>query len=278
MPPALTIDELIDATPNLPSAGPAALEVMRMCGADASGRQISEAVGRDPGLAGRVLRLANSAWYGGSPLASLSQAVLRLGPPAVRRLAAAAAAQPWLSRPLPALGLPAGALMTASVASGVGAARAADGRLDEELAFTSGLMSDVGLAVLSFWAEGKLEPIFKIGAREGLTLPQAELKALGFTHAELGARLLERWGLPAELWKPIQAQDLPGGRDEAQINDALRVGRLAAAASGMAIRPPGLREENHLAPLERLGIGLSRLREIADDISRQMAAYSGAAA
>jgi HD-like signal output (HDOD) protein len=276
----LTIEAILDATPDLPSMSEAAYEVIRLTGEDIPAAALAEAVSRDPGIAIRVLRAANGAWYGGAPLTSLSQAILRLGLPAVKRLATTAAAAPWLGQSLPGLKAGPGALARSGLAAGLGAQKTAAlcRRAEEATAFTSGLLSDVGLAVLSLAAGPKLAPIQRIGEREGLTLAEAELKVLGFTHSELGARMLERWGLPDAIWMPIIAQDSPGAADSPPSEDALRVGRLAAAAVRAALRPAGLRVENHLEPVTRLGFDLRQLQRLAEDVKKDMSQYQGAAA
>lgn len=276
----LTIEAILDAVPDLPSMSEAAYEVIRLTGEEPSASALADAVSRDPGIAVRVLRAANGAWYGGAALTSLPQAILRLGLPAVQRLATAAAAAPWISQSLPGLKAGPGALARSSLAAGLGAQKTAAlcRKTEEACAFTSGLLSDVGLAVLSLAAGPKLAPIQRIGEREGLTLAEAELKVLGFTHSELGARLLERWGLPEPIWRPILSQDFAGEMDASPSEDTLRVGRLAAAAARVALRPDGLRVENFLEPVTRLGFDLRQLHRLAEDVKKDMCQYQGAAA
>ena len=67
-----------------------------------------------------------------------------------------------------------------------------------------GLLLDVGrLALLtSFGAEYR--PILEAAADEVKPLDQLELNGLGLHHADIGARLMERWRLPAEIVEAIR--------------------------------------------------------------------------
>ena len=63
-PPAATDLSALHLESTLPSLPAAALEVLRVCqDPDAEIAELAQALARDPMLAGRVLRVANSAFY-----------------------------------------------------------------------------------------------------------------------------------------------------------------------------------------------------------------------
>lgn len=79
--------------PRLPAVLPPLLQALREDNAGLG--EVADLAARDPVLAGGIIRVANSAYYGnGEPLASLSQAVVRVGRDAVRRVVLQLALRP----------------------------------------------------------------------------------------------------------------------------------------------------------------------------------------
>lgn len=92
---AATDGDAFDALrlPRLPVVVPQLLHVLREDNVGLA--QVATLAARDPLLAAGLLRVANSAYYGnGEPLASLSQAVVRLGRDTVRRVVLQVALRP----------------------------------------------------------------------------------------------------------------------------------------------------------------------------------------
>lgn len=79
--------------PRLPAVLPQLLQALRE---DSAGLgEVADLAARDPVLAGGIIRVANSAYYGtGEPLGSLTQAVVRVGRDAVRRVVLQLALRP----------------------------------------------------------------------------------------------------------------------------------------------------------------------------------------
>jgi HD-like signal output (HDOD) protein len=64
----------------------------------------------------------------------------------------------------------------------------------------------------------------------GESLSARERIAFGFSHSELGARLLDRWGVPEEVVLPVLGHNDSGGTEESQRYVAITnlASRLAA--------------------------------------------------
>ncbi|MFQ5558024.1 MAG: HDOD domain-containing protein, partial [Acidimicrobiales bacterium] len=79
--PASDIDTIVAEFGDLPTLAPVALEVIRLADDDrASLEDVGRAISRDPSLAGRMLRLANSAMYAPArEVSSLERATAILG-------------------------------------------------------------------------------------------------------------------------------------------------------------------------------------------------------
>lgn len=169
---------------------------------DADLNEITRCVELDPGLAANVLHVCNSALYvGRANVASIRDAVVRLGTRMVMNLALAHAIRPLAGNAVPGYGLPAGELWRHSVAVATGTEILSEGLgfTPPPEAFTAGLLHDVGKLVLGIAVADESRDIQALVAGGGITFEEAERKVLGIDHAESGALLLEQWGLPESL-------------------------------------------------------------------------------
>ncbi|MFK8016071.1 MAG: HDOD domain-containing protein, partial [Gammaproteobacteria bacterium] len=70
--------------------------------------------------------------------------------------------------------------------------------------FAAGLLHDIGQLVMFHHCETLMIDVMEIAThREDVTLVQAEDNVLGFNHAEVGAALALRWGLPESIMQAI---------------------------------------------------------------------------
>jgi HD-like signal output (HDOD) protein len=167
----------------------------------------------DPGIAARVLQVANSAYYSqGMRCYTIEEAVHRVGYEQVYELVATAAASQILIRRLSAYDLDADELWLDSVACALASELVAESTgIDRDVAYTIGLLHNVGMVVIDEWIRIQLP---------GLRLPstglpyeacEAERARLGFHQAEAGSAILRFWDFPAAMSEPVRWQYLPRG-------------------------------------------------------------------
>jgi putative nucleotidyltransferase with HDIG domain len=175
----------------LPLLDPRLLQVLTQPDVDLQYQQLRELLRVDPVLAVRVLKVANSAFYGSRSIASIERALAVLGAVAVAGIAMAARFDASLAPGCAEAGqfrhLRRHSLMTAVAAKRL-ATRAAVVPWDAESAFLLGLLHDLGwLVQLQMERERRLRPHEAGGvASSGRT-----------EHTLLGAALLAHWQLPA---------------------------------------------------------------------------------
>jgi putative nucleotidyltransferase with HDIG domain len=165
-------------------------------GERASARDLVEVMQRDQALTGRVLRLANSGFFGFSrEVATLPRAIMILGFSTVRSLALGV--KIWETmRGRDGLSLT--ELWEHSALVGA-AARLIARRVhvgDPEEIFTAGLLHDVGRAVLNLRFPAEYAAI---SSANGADLLERERAAFGVDHARAGAWLAEAWSLPQSI-------------------------------------------------------------------------------
>jgi len=192
-----TIDQVCERALRLPCA-PALLPrlIAALQSADSSADDIAAIIMVDPGLAAATLRLANSAFYGSTqPAASVAEAVVRLGQKELYRLAALALVSRWES------GAGHGeagdfcrhALCTALAAEVL--AEASE-RVDPQVAYTAGLLCDIGKLAVTHACDEFYPAIRAQCASRQCAWTDAEHDVLGYDHVEVGARLLRAWKFP----------------------------------------------------------------------------------
>lgn len=157
---------------------------------------LSRDLRQDPTLSARVLRLANSSYYGASGrVGSIDDAVALIGLNALRTLVVTSGVMGALAR-VPGINLNAfwtHALLTAGVAGRLAPAAG----VPREVAYSAGLMHRIGHLLIAL---GHPDVIARI-ERDWRRMPVGEVVAaeqdlLGFDHCAVGAELARRWHFP----------------------------------------------------------------------------------
>lgn len=184
---------------------------------DAAADQIESLIKLDAGLATATLRLANSAYFGNSaPCDTFSDAIVRLGFREIYRLASTKMAGRWLNHNVEGYGWEPGDLYRHSLTVAVAAdllAQQTSGT-DPELAYTAGLIHDVGKLALAFGNGENFEEVRTRQANERCSWRAAELKVFGYDHSDVAGALLETWNFPASLVQVVRCYPRPQLADD----------------------------------------------------------------
>ena len=217
----------------LPTLAPVAAELLRLADDErASLEDIARVIGRDPALAGQLLRVANSAMFGmGGRTTSLARAASILGLRTVKLLSLSFSV---VTRPDPA---DEGAtlvwrhtLVTSAVARAISARRTP--RLADEC-FIAGLLGNLGRLAL---AEHPAYAEAAQGSPAWLDTAE-ELAAVGCTSDEVTARILDNWGLPPVLGEAIRNRSEPDRAEGVAAVVAAVLG-VANAAARLVVASP----------------------------------------
>lgn len=199
-------EQVLEAARRLPPLPPSMGRLLgRMAAEDPDPQLIAEVVSYDPVLTAAVLRIANSAAYAGSSdvakITTVSEATMRLGGRHMLTLILEATVAPMIQRPVQGYEIHEGGLWEGSVAIAIAAEELATilGVKAPPEVFTAGLLADIGKIVLAEWVGGSLEELEQRGVSGELAFDEAERTVLGIDHAEIGACVLEDWGLPQQI-------------------------------------------------------------------------------
>jgi len=184
-----------------------------LCDASLDARQIAEVIQREPALAARVLKVANSAFYGSSRnVGTLDRALMLLGLDSVRGIAAAACLDRSVARRSQQAPIDPRALALHSVASAFAAESLTRqcGRANPTEAFMAALLHDFGVpvqervdssGVLKLLEAVARDPDAQIGALE------AQLVQVG--HGRCAEVVFENWRLPQSIVVAAKHHDDP---------------------------------------------------------------------
>jgi len=202
----------------LPVMSAVALEVLdSMAGADTDIKSLARRITQDQAIAARVLRVANSPFYGlQMRVSTIDDAIVVLGFSAVRSLVLAAA----IITSLPASRCP-GFNQDRFWRHVLGTAVAAQAlakplvRPAEPL-FIAGLLHDIGRLVMVALYPEHYTAIIDLAHEKDSCLRDAEEALFGYDHAAVGAALAGRWNFPADIvdalaWHHAPERGTPGG-------------------------------------------------------------------
>jgi putative nucleotidyltransferase with HDIG domain len=167
-------------------------------------RTISNMLSRDPVLVAKILRMANSSYYGVSgTIGSVDDAVKLLGLIQVQVIVITCGVAGGFSK---VKGLSLAEFWKTSLLAGfIARALAMQTTQNPNLAFTAGLMHNIGqlLIHIGFPEAGvELEQSGEQGDFNRRRL--AEKEVLGVDHCEIGAELARRWNFPATIAEAIR--------------------------------------------------------------------------
>jgi putative nucleotidyltransferase with HDIG domain len=167
--------------------------------------EIEQHLTRDPALAIRVLRIANSPFYGLSgKIDNLKDACVVLGIYTTRNIVLAAGIIKHLT-----LGksnhLDFIALWHHALGAGVAAkVLAKETRINPQMVFTAGLLHDLGKVILDIYYTQEYAQVMAHRGRVNCLIREAESAVLGFDHALVGAKIARYWSLPASIADAIE--------------------------------------------------------------------------
>jgi putative nucleotidyltransferase with HDIG domain len=266
-----SVDELIGRVQDLPSLPNVVMEVYRIADEPTvNAQKMSMIITRDQGFAARLLRMANSAYYGLSrQVGTVEESVVVLGVQAVKNLALLAGTYPLLQKPVSGYtqnpnGLWIHSLATALIAQAGG--RLMDIPVKNE-AFTAGLLHDVGKLVISTYLSGWMGDLHEMVMDKGMPVHKAEQQLFGFTHEAVGAAVVEQWNLPAKIVQMIRYHH-QASESEDPACALIEFADYCANTLGYAMNPESLLEPLSPQTLSLLGLGKNDISPFQEKVEQ----------
>ncbi|MHB0985501.1 MAG: HDOD domain-containing protein [Sulfuricella sp.] len=270
---ALTIEQVIRVVQQVPSLSAAVHEILASF--DKEDVEIAELVQKlshDQGLTARVLRVANSPFYGlSSKVGSVGEAVVVLGFHNVRSLVAAAG----IINQFPVAEGKDGFDRLAFWQHGIGTGTCAQvlakklGR-DQALAFTAGLLHDIGRLVLDVYFREDFTVAVARCTAEDVSLLDAERAELGLDHGMVGYELAHRWKFPPSIQQAIRDHHQPE-REPAALTDLVHVANTLCHALDIGNSGNEIMPSLSSAAWTRLGLDWETMPALMAEIELQYA-------
>lgn len=230
---------------DLPTFPTTALEVMRLASdTDSSAAELAKIISKDPPLATKILRVANSPYYGfARKISTIEWAIVALGFETLREtilsLTLIDLFKGGVTKNFDPRKFWQHAVDTASAARSL--AREVRYRIPGE-AYAAGLLHDVGTLVLYRYFPEDFEEILRLINEESVQPSQAEVVVTGTTHGDIGAWLASKWSFPAYLVEAIQFHHSPAFAEvNPELTSIVHVASLIASATGYSCADQPLR-------------------------------------
>jgi putative nucleotidyltransferase with HDIG domain len=262
----------IEELPTLPVVVPRLINLIEDEKSDASG--VTEIISHDPALTAKILKVANSAYYGFSQkISELEYAVALLGFNMVKSLALSIG----IIRSFPEGknteyfshdGLWLHSLTVGTVMNEL-AKKHAEKNINKSL-FIIGLLHDVGKLVFDQFFHEDFQKVIKYAnENDNVKLHDAELEVIGIDHCELAGILLERWNFPPDIMNPIKFHHFRALPDDTSAVDValLRISNILAQDINIGVEGNPTPNPLHDEDLGTLGMDQESYTEMKNSLA-----------
>lgn len=218
IPSATDIKAAVDRMQPIPQV---ALKSMRLINQGGYAiEQLAEEVRKDQVITARMLSLANSAMFAKrSPVESLDHALVYLGQDQLVKCILTAAVQSYFDQSTTGYSLCKGGLYHHAVgcAQVAEALAAKTGKVDRRIAYTAGLLHDIGKVVLDQYVAPAFPLFYRQAMEKNENVIATEKRLLGIDHTEVGRLLAEQWLFPESLVHVIRSHHQPNDKNQHKL-------------------------------------------------------------
>ncbi len=228
-------------------------------------KSLSRVIETDPALVMKILKIANSTFYGLSgKVGSVERATALLGQKIVGEIVAMASVSKLLESKLGGYSMASGDLWLHSMAVAF-ASKSIAGRNPSDPVnecFIAGLLHDVGKIVLNGPILERKKAFDRLVEEEDYTVIDAEQAVLGFDHADIAFEMCRRWKIPDAIANAIRCHHRPSRSGRDRLAYMLHLSDYIASLSGIGIGPDDIRYETEYGTLDFLGINQKTVSDI----------------
>ena len=232
-------------------------------------KDIAKVIETDQAIAARILKVANSAYYGLSGMVnSIHQASVVLGYQTLEQVITMVSSSSLLGKQLKGYGLSAGILWRHSLAVAIGSRLIACKRAPslEGDAFSVGLIHDAGKLALDPHIIQKSKEFHEFMKSENASFLEAERHTLGFDHTEVAYDLCQKWKLPESHAKAMRYHHSPESSGDHQLAYIVYLADYLAQQSGLGTGLASDKEPLKEAVLKSLSLKMDDMDAISTEM------------
>ncbi len=254
------IDQVLNDINKLPPMSNVVLKIMTLLqNPSVSIQEVANEISKDPVITASIIKLSNSAYYRASkPIRTVSESLMTLGIKTVKEIVLLTATKKILNKDLTSYQLDAEAmwlhsLIVAELSARISIAKKTN--IPRDLAFTSGLLHDIGKVILAQFFPMKMIEIKNAVKDSFRAFTDIEKEFLGYDHQEVGRKALETWNFPEELKEVVSCHhNFDDSKKFPKLVACVHVANHLAVISGIGIDIGGLSHEISKPALDLLGI------------------------
>ena len=270
--------EKMDQIPSLPAIVSRLITVVNS--SESSAEDVAELIEKDTAITSKVLRLANSAFYGiPRSVSSVQSAVVILGFNTLKSIVLSASVLNLFSSNKTTQAFDRTRFWKHSIVCALAAKTIAQSMLgrigiDPQSAFCAGIMHDVGKLIFELFTPKEYADVRVHSLQKKISLMEAEVATMGISHADIGRILADKWALPLDLeyaivhhHQPLAANKIKELVSLIHIADAVSH-RLHCGLWDDETPPPEWKEARRI-----LSIDDARYSQIVDSMTDEIEKY-----
>jgi HD-like signal output (HDOD) protein len=232
-------------------------------------KQLADLFETDQAIATKILKLANSPYYGlGGKVSSIQHASVVLGHKTLGELITMGGTSSLLGDKLEGYGLDAGALWKHSLAVAFGSriiAQKKEPALAND-AFTSGLIHDSGKLILDQYIAERWELFEEFMSDGQKTFLEAEKEILELDHSEVASEVCKTWNIPQPLTIAIRYHHHPSRSQGNKLAYIVHVADALAMMTGLGLGIDGTLYKMDEDALAFLGIQQAEINDMMGEV------------
>jgi putative nucleotidyltransferase with HDIG domain len=200
-----TTKEVLERIETLPSLSNVVGEFLELTRRDIfTGKDVERIIRKDQVLVSRILKLANSSYFGKSrSIKTITDAVVLIGMENTKKIVYAVSSEHLIRRDFKVYQYPNKGFWLHSMGVGITcralAEKAKESFFEDEEAFVAGLVHDIGKLIIDDF----LKP-----NKKNISI-QDEIEAIGIDHTKLGELIMRRWNIPDVIAEAVRYHHHP---------------------------------------------------------------------
>jgi putative nucleotidyltransferase with HDIG domain len=244
------------------------MKVLRMIGEDAYDfKDIANEICNDQVICARTLKICNSALYAKAKrIDSIDHALVYLGQELFAKLVISSYIKDLLQHHNQGYSLCMGGIYHHAVGTAIITEKLArlTQRISPSLAYTAGLLHDIGKVVLDQYISSAL-PLFYRELQNEVDFLELEKKHLGVSHNEVGSQLAEKWSFPESLVDTILHHHYPeNATQHPELTHMVYIADFLMSKFHAGLELENINRDKFVSRFEKIGLSISRFQDVVD--------------